>query len=190
MLGGCRGILADRTFKHLITTTIGADGIASISIQRQGRNVFSINQTARYQPRTRHFRKGWKRQFLCVRAAVGLEYDGCGGRCLGREVDRYQSPDRGCRALPAGNGLDRHINGRSFELLTIDAEGYDIQILRSNNFTRYAPRIILIEVHLDSFASIESSDVFVFLKSAGYPLYSWINPTLMFVRNDSLLVPD
>jgi hypothetical protein len=64
--------------------------------------------------------------------------------------------------------LDRYLGGKSFELLAIDAEGYDIEILKSTNFARYAPRIILIEVNLPSFDDIGSNEVFLFLKSAGW----------------------
>ncbi|MBO0732804.1 MAG: FkbM family methyltransferase, partial [Methylocapsa sp.] len=82
--------------------------------------------------------------------------------------------------------LDCHLKGRSFELLAIDAEGYDIEILKSNNFARFAPRVILIEVFLPSLEAIAASEVYAYLTRAGYTLYSWLNPNLMFVRNDSL----
>jgi FkbM family methyltransferase len=74
-----------------------------------------------------------------------------------------------------------------FEILSIDAEGYDIEILRSGNFEMYRPRVILIEVHNITIQSIDKTEVFGFLTANGYRLYSWINPNLMFVREDSEL---
>jgi hypothetical protein len=80
---------------------------------------------------------------------------------------------------------DKLADPRAFEILTIDAEGFDLEILRSNNFDIYRPRIILIEVHGLSAAELTSCPVAEFLSGYGYSLHSWINPNLMFVRDDS-----
>ncbi|MEI9991472.1 MAG: FkbM family methyltransferase [Rhizomicrobium sp.] len=83
--------------------------------------------------------------------------------------------------------LDHHLVQDSFEILTIDAEGYDVEILRSNDFARYSPRLILIEVHDLNLAELPNHPVVRYLEDRGYSLYSWINPNLLFVRSDSLL---
>lgn len=83
--------------------------------------------------------------------------------------------------------LDRYLNGRSFELLTIDAEGYDIEILESNDFSKYRPRLIMVEVHGASLETIRDNEVIRYCTHRGYELYSWINPNLLFVRSDSTL---
>ncbi|MGN6377124.1 MAG: FkbM family methyltransferase [Sphingomonas sp.] len=81
--------------------------------------------------------------------------------------------------------LDQHLNGRALEVLSIDAEGFDIVILRSNDFDRYRPRVIIIETdEFSPFAAAEN-EVVRFLVDRDYQLYSWINPNLMFVRSDS-----
>jgi FkbM family methyltransferase len=81
---------------------------------------------------------------------------------------------------------DNLLEPERFEILTIDAECYDLEVLESNNFRLYRPRIILIEVQKLDLKTIESSAVTQFLHSQGYVLFSWINPNLMFVRNDSI----
>jgi FkbM family methyltransferase len=83
--------------------------------------------------------------------------------------------------------LDEHLGGRSFELLSIDAEGLDIEILKSNDFTKYPPRLILIETNDVDVNRLASHPVVVYLAGFGYHLHSWINPNLLFVRGDSLL---
>jgi FkbM family methyltransferase len=83
--------------------------------------------------------------------------------------------------------LDEHLDGRSFELLLIDAEGYDIEILKSNNFAKFSPRLILIEVHNVALSNLLLHPVVRYLSGFGYQLHSWINPNLLFVREDSLL---
>ena len=86
------------------------------------------------------------------------------------------------------NILDQHMASPvSFEILSIDAEGHDIVILRSNDFGRYRPRIIVIEVHGLTAQSIATHETVTFLEGSGYHLFSWLNPNLIFLRSDSLL---
>lgn len=54
------------------------------------------------------------------------------------------------------------------DLLTIDVEGHDFQVLRSLDFVRYRPRIIVIETH--SFDTVKESEIYTFLTSRGYEL--------------------
>ena len=85
--------------------------------------------------------------------------------------------------------LDEHLGNRSFELLSIDAEGYDIEILKSCDFAKYAPRLILVETHQVSLKNLADHPVTVYLATFNYELHSWINPNLLFVRQDSILDP-
>ena len=81
--------------------------------------------------------------------------------------------------------LDEHLKG-PFELLSIDAEGYDLEILQSNDFSRFAPRLILIEVHDIDLERLAAHPVVTYLAGFGYRLFAWLNPNLLFVRADSL----
>ena len=83
--------------------------------------------------------------------------------------------------------LDEHLKGEALELLLIDAEVYDLEILRSNNFLKYRPRVIMIEVMAASADCLAKDPVIRHLKEFGYELFSWLNPNLMLVRRDSLL---
>lgn len=83
--------------------------------------------------------------------------------------------------------LDRHLTGRSLEIMMIDAEGYDIEVLRSNDFTRHRPRIVLIEVMDAAAETLAKNLVVEYLAGYGYRLHAWLNPSLMLVREDSLL---
>jgi FkbM family methyltransferase len=83
--------------------------------------------------------------------------------------------------------LDQHLQGHSFEILSIDAEGLDIEIINANDFSRYKPRVVLVEVMDATGSTLNDTPVAKALNALGYELYSWINPSLMFVRKDSLL---
>jgi len=83
--------------------------------------------------------------------------------------------------------LDQHLGGHPFEILLVDAEGYDVEILRSGDFSRHRPRVVLIEVAGVSAGTLAANPVVRFLEPHGYTLHSWINPNLMLVREDSTL---
>lgn len=81
--------------------------------------------------------------------------------------------------------LDMYIKDCNLEMLFIDVEGVDFQVLQSNNFEKYRPRVILIEAsHLNP-SEITTNPISTYLQALDYTLYSWIAPSLMFVRNDS-----
>lgn len=70
---------------------------------------------------------------------------------------------------PLSEVLDQYLpSGQSVDLLTIDCEGLDMEILESNNWSRYNPEYICVECH-DSFESTQAS-AHEFLQGKGYRL--------------------
>ena len=69
-----------------------------------------------------------------------------------------------------------------FEVLNVDVEGFDLEVLQSNDFSRFRPRVILVEAHGCTVETLADSSVFRFLKPLGYNVRAWLNPTVMFVR--------
>jgi len=72
--------------------------------------------------------------------------------------------------------------GRKIDLLTVDAEGYDLEILQSLSFERYSPGLILVELHQHTIEKVMASPLYVFLAGKGYDLVNWVGPTLVFKR--------
>ncbi|HEX8357038.1 MAG TPA: FkbM family methyltransferase, partial [Segetibacter sp.] len=63
-------------------------------------------------------------------------------------VDSYIKPIS-VPTLPIQRIINDHMEGR-IDLLHIDAEGYDLEIVKTVDFTKSAPKIILVEyLHLD-----------------------------------------
>ena len=83
--------------------------------------------------------------------------------------------------------LETHLCDRAFEVLLIDAEGLDVDILQSNDWDIYQPRLVLVEVHNVTASTLPENPVVQYLCGLGYALHSWINPNLLFVRADSTL---
>ena len=81
--------------------------------------------------------------------------------------------------------LDQYLPKNTIiDFLSIDAEGFDFEVLKSNNFKKYRPKLILVEI-LNS-KSIEEamlSDIYIFLKQQKYDLYAKTINTCFFINN-------
>lgn len=90
------------------------------------------------------------------------------------EIDTY----------PLAEVLDKYLpEGQQIDFFTIDVEGLDMQVLLSNNWTKYKPLHILVEDQLD-FANLASSEVYTFLEKQGYQLVAKTLRTLFFKLKD------
>lgn len=67
------------------------------------------------------------------------------------------------------NILDKHLpENVNIDFMSIDVEGLDLDVLKSNNWDKYKPKIVLIETYGSSLESALSSDINQFLKQHGY----------------------
>lgn len=65
--------------------------------------------------------------------------------------------------------LEKHLpTGQVIDFLSIDVEGLDLEALKSNNWDKFRPRVILIELDVESLLSISENKSFQFLVSLGY----------------------
>ncbi len=77
--------------------------------------------------------------------------------------------------LPLRTILERHAGQEQIDFISIDTEGFDLQVLRSNDWRRFRPSIICIETAALSLREKASSDreaIGAFLQDAGYDLVS------------------
>jgi FkbM family methyltransferase len=83
--------------------------------------------------------------------------------------------------LPLATVLDTHVPpSQKIDLLSIDVEGYDMTVLRSNNWHIYRPRVIAIEDIGFNSEDPHTSEIFTFLKDKGYRLEVATPKTLFF----------
>jgi len=76
--------------------------------------------------------------------------------------------------------LDKYLPaGQKIDFLTIDVEGLDLMVLKSNNWAKYKPSYILVEDRID-FKNLAESGVFNFLEKQGYKLVAKTLRTLFF----------
>ena len=83
-----------------------------------------------------------------------------------------------------GEILDRHLpTGQKVDFLSVDVEGYDFEVLQSNDWDKHRPDVVLCEdLALDNLEDVERSEVYRFLRDHGYSLFSKCFHTLIFVH--------
>ena len=78
--------------------------------------------------------------------------------------------------------LDKNLpKNQEIDFLSIDVEGLDFEVLKSNNFEKYRPKIILIEILNSSLNNIQKSKVSIYLKSIDYHVYAKSINTVVFI---------
>ena len=83
------------------------------------------------------------------------------------------------------NVLDQHLPSNTpIDFLTVDVEGLDYNVLLSNNFTKYRPKVILIEILGKTFDGISTSEITKLLTGLNYSIISKTFNTVFFVCNN------
>jgi FkbM family methyltransferase len=81
--------------------------------------------------------------------------------------------------------LEQHLPlGQQIDFLSVDVEGKDEEVLRSNDWSRYRPRFVLAETLRTDILNITACPVVHFLGSVGYTPISKVYNTSFFVRQD------
>jgi FkbM family methyltransferase len=82
--------------------------------------------------------------------------------------------------------LEKHLPpGRQIDFLSVDVEGFDLNVLRSNNWERFRPRVILVEdMTVSAWGQINGSPTTEFLRSNGYEPFASTLHTIFYRRPD------
>jgi FkbM family methyltransferase len=86
---------------------------------------------------------------------------------------------------PLVDVLDKYLEAnQKIDVMSIDVEGLDFDVLKSNNWEKYMPEIILIESLRVSLERIHENEIFIFLKDRGYTIIAKTVNTLFFKREE------
>ncbi len=93
--------------------------------------------------------------------------------------------ERRITAVPLRSILDEYLpKGQSIDFLSIDAEGFDLEVLRSNDWDRYAPRVVIVESAMSfDVRDFASDEIIQFLIQRGYKLLSITPANLIFAES-------
>lgn len=74
--------------------------------------------------------------------------------------------------------------GMNIDFLTIDVEGLDFSVLKSNDWDRFRPGCVLVEALETSLEETLKGEIFSFMQGNGYGLFAKTFNTLIFRLND------
>ena len=74
----------------------------------------------------------------------------------------------------------KHNFPETFDLLTIDTEGHDLKVLKSNNWSKYLPDYIIVEISSTTLDKIIKDSITKFLNKRHYRIYSKLHKSVIF----------
>jgi FkbM family methyltransferase len=88
---------------------------------------------------------------------------------------------------PLSEILDQHVPpGQLIDFLTVDVEGWDLDVLQSNDWERYLPTVVAVECHGNDCRSVEEDPVSALLCPLGYVPVAKTFSTVIFVQPSQL----
>lgn len=88
---------------------------------------------------------------------------------------------RTVRVRPLGDLLGEHVEaGRIIDFMSVDVEGLDLDVLRSNDWSRFRPKFILVEVLGNTWETLGASEIARFLSDIGYDIVAKCVNTVFF----------
>jgi len=91
------------------------------------------------------------------------------------------------KVYPLSNILDKYLpKEQEIDFLTIDVEGKDFEVLKSNIWHKYRPKIVLVEILSSSIEEILKNPICLFMKENGYYLFAKTFNMCFFVENEFL----
>jgi FkbM family methyltransferase len=70
------------------------------------------------------------------------------------------------------------------DYLNVDCEGLDEEVLRSNDWSKFRPKVVTVELHGIDISRAGENSAVKYLSSVGYRLTSFYWVTALFLRND------
>jgi FkbM family methyltransferase len=79
--------------------------------------------------------------------------------------------------------FQQHLNkDQTIDLLSVDVEGMDLEVLKSNDWVKYAPELVMVETFANSIEDVQKEEVYSYLVGLGYSMVSWYYRTLVFKK--------
>lgn len=91
------------------------------------------------------------------------------------------------KVFPLRKILETHMGERDIDFLNVDVEGLDLQVLKSNDWSKYRPKVVLAEILDSSFHELHRNPIALFMSEQGYIIYAKLVNTVFFV--DSRVYP-
>ena len=81
--------------------------------------------------------------------------------------------------------LEKYLpHGQEIDFMSVDVEGLDLQVLKSNNWKRFRPKFVLVEILGSSLKDIANSKEYKYLSGFEYEIFAKTVNTVIFRRED------
>lgn len=88
------------------------------------------------------------------------------------------------KTYPLCDILDKYLpESQKIDFMSIDVEGLDLMVLKSNNWDRFIPSYILVESIADNLEDVTKNSIYKFLSDKGYSIVGKTYRTSIFKRN-------
>lgn len=89
----------------------------------------------------------------------------------------------GVRNVPVGplaGILDDFASEREIDFLNVDAEGSDLEVLASNDWKRFRPSVVLVEIRKKGLMAYPEDEIYRLMSANGYELFAKTFQTAFF----------
>lgn len=91
-------------------------------------------------------------------------------------IDEIPVPVRSLESI-----LDEYLPQKThIDFLSVDVEGFDLEVLKSNNWDKYRPKVVVVECWNSDLENIYHTETYSFLSSQNYKLFAKTINTLFF----------
>jgi hypothetical protein len=84
------------------------------------------------------------------------------------------------KVKPLREILAYYLKSRKIDFLNVDVEGFDLNVLKSNDWSKYRPRFVLAEILGSSLHNIDQDKIVQFMREQGYVVYAKQVHTVFF----------
>lgn len=91
------------------------------------------------------------------------------------------------KTVPLYKILDKYLTSDTpIDLFSIDVEGFDLQVLKSNNWDKYIPKVIVVESNSMRIEDLKNDEITKFLLSKKYEIFSKSFNSVVFLNEKFL----
>lgn len=90
-------------------------------------------------------------------------------------------------AFPLKEILEKHLTkGQFIDFLSVDVEGLDLEVLQSNDWSRFRPKVVLVEKLYRSLHQLQDEPIHYFMTDQNYQFFAKAVNTTFYISNEFL----
>jgi len=88
--------------------------------------------------------------------------------------------------VPLGDILDKYLpeDEKDIDFMSIDVEGFDLEVLQSNDWDRFRPKVLLVELINSTLSNITENSIYKYLLEQRYYIFGKSVQTVFFISEE------